>query len=79
LTLKIILHVNYKIVNFTQYTKSLSTLISTCLHDTELLGNVQISYDAYRERVCSDHQSTIIWEEGVWPNRPIIFIVAKKA
>jgi len=32
----------------------------------------------FREGVCSNRQSTVIWGEGVWPNRHVTFIVAKK-
>jgi len=32
-----------------------------------------------REGVCSNRQSTVKWGEGVWPNRHITFIVARKA
>jgi len=31
-----------------------------------------------REGVCSNRQSTVIWTEGVRPNRHITFVVAKK-
>jgi len=31
-----------------------------------------------REGLCSNHQSTVIWVEEVWPNHHITFIVAKK-
>jgi len=31
-----------------------------------------------REEVCSNRQSAVIWGEGVWSNRHITFIVAKK-
>jgi len=47
--------------------------------ETETIRGTFKYHMTLREGVCSNRQSIVIWEEGIWPNRHITFTVVKKS